>query len=103
MILEPTIIQKLIEDDCHNLWEKYNKKRLYLDFAKIVNLQINRYNTGNISSAYLEGEKISNSKASKYIQGKAFIDLTSNKLQCQYMNSEIVELLENALSEKLAE
>ena len=98
MTIEPTIIEELIKDASHNLWEKYNKKRLYLDFAKIINLKIDRYNTGNISSAYLEGEKISNSKAYKYIQGKAFIDLTTNKLECQYMNSEIIELLENALS-----
>ena len=97
MTINIETIQKLLEDDAHNLWEKYNKKRLYLDFAKIINLQVDRYNTGNISSAYLEGEKISNSKAYKYIQGKAFIDLTNNKLECQYMNSEIVELLENAL------
>ena len=99
MTINIKTIQKLIEDDAHNLWEKYNKKRLYLDFAKIINLQVDRYNTGNISSASLEGEKISNSKAYKYIQGKAFIDLNSNKLECQYMHSEIVELLENELSQ----
>jgi hypothetical protein len=98
MTINIETIQKLIEDDSHNLWEKYNKKRLYLDFAKIINLQVDRYNTGNISSASLEGEKISNSKAYKYIQGKAFIDLLSNTLQCKYMHSEIVELLENKLS-----
>ena len=98
MIVEQTIIQNLIEDESNNLWEKYNKRRLYLDFAKIVNLEVDRYNTGNISSAYLEGEKISNSKASKYLQGKAFIDLNTNVLECQYMNSEMIDKLENALS-----
>lgn len=97
MTIELTTIQELLKDESNNLWEKYNKRRLYLDFAKIVNLEVDRYNTGNISSAYLEGEKISNSKASKYLQGKAFIDLNTNTLQCQYMHSDMVELLENAL------
>lgn len=91
-------IQELLKDESHNIWEKYNKRRLYLDFAKIVNLEVDRYNTGNISSAYLEGEKISNSKAYKYLQGKAYIDLNTNVLECQYMNSEMIEKLENALS-----
>lgn len=98
MIINIQKIQELLKDTSNNLWEKYNKKRLYLDFAKIVNLEVDRYNTGNISSAYLEGEKISNSKAYKYIQGKAFIDLHTNVLECQYMNAEIVEKLEKALS-----
>jgi len=98
MIIESTIIQNLIEDESNNLWEKYNKRRLYLDFAKIINLEVDRYNTGNISSAFLEGEKISNSKAYKYLQGKAYIDLNTNKLECQYMHSDIIELLQDALS-----
>tara|TARA_R100000329_G_C7523048_1_gene184434 strand:- start:230 stop:526 length:297 start_codon:yes stop_codon:yes gene_type:complete len=98
MIIELTIIQNLIEDESNNLWEKHNKRRLYLDFAKIVNLEVDRYNTGNISSAFLDGEKISNSKAYKYLQGKAFIDLNTNTLECQYMHSDIIELLQDALS-----
>ena len=98
MTIELTIIEELIKDASHNLWEKYNKKRLYLDFAKIINLEVDRYNTGNISSAFLEGEKISNSRAYKYLQGKAFIDLNTNTLECQYMHSDIIELLQNALS-----
>ena len=98
MIIESTKIQNLIEDESNNLWEKYNKRRLYLDFAKIINLEVNRYNTGNISSAFLDGEKISNSKAYKYLQGKAFIDLNTNTLECQYMHSDIIELLQDALS-----
>ena len=98
MIIEPTIIQQLIKDNSHNLWEKYNKRRLYLDFAKIINLEVDRYNTGNISSAYLEGEKISNSKASKYLEGTAYIDLDTNTLITKFMVAYIIELLQDALS-----
>ena len=57
MTINNEIIQDLLQDKSHNLWEKYNKKRLYLDFAKIVNLEIDRYNTGNISSAYLDSSR----------------------------------------------
>ena len=98
MKIEIEKIQELLKDDSHNIWQKYNKKRLYLDFAKIIRLEVDRYNTGNISCAYLEGEKISNSKAYKYLQGKAYIDLNTNVLECQYMNSEMINKLENALS-----
>ena len=98
MTINIEIIQDLLQDKSHNLWEKYNKRRLYLDFAKIVNLEVDRYNTGNISSAFLEGEKISNSKAYKYLQGKAYINLNDNTLVCQYMHNHIKDILENKLS-----
>ena len=98
MTINIEIIQDLLQDKSHNLWEKYSKKRLYLDFAKIVNLEINKYNTGNISSALLDGEKISNSKAYKYMQGKAYINLDDNTLVCQYMHNDIKDILEEKLS-----
>jgi ArsR family metal-binding transcriptional regulator len=98
MTINIEIIQELIKDKSNNIWEKYNKKRLYLEWTKLVNLEIHRYNTGNISTAYLDGEKISNSKAYKYLQGKAYIDLNCNTLQCQNMNPEMIQKLENALS-----
>jgi len=98
MTINNEIIQDLLQDKSHNVWEKYNKKRLYLDFAKIVNLEIDRYNTGNISNAYLDGEKISNSKAYKYLQGKAYINLDDNTLICQHMHNDIKDILEYKLS-----
>lgn len=101
--IEIKTIQELLKDESHNLWEKYNKRRLYLNWSKLVNLEINRYNTGNISSSYLDGEKISNTKAFKYSRGKAYIDLNTNILACVYMDSEMIKLLENALQLSIGE
>ena len=60
-------------------WTKAGYDRLYLNEAglKLTGLELSRYNTGNISLAKLNGEKISNTKGGKisYIAGKAFIDL----------------------------
>lgn len=47
-------------------WIKEDKHRVYFnDLAGFFGLSCNRYNTGNISSATLDGEKISNSRASE--------------------------------------
>lgn len=52
------------------VWENYGKKRIYINgaddlMAAFPGLSINLYKTGNISSAYYKGEKISNNKAVK--------------------------------------
>lgn len=48
------------------LWEKYGKKRTYLnrnDLAEVAKFEYSAFNSGNICRASLDGEKISNSKA----------------------------------------
>ena len=47
-------------------WERGDKRRVYFDPAIVLGfagLETQRYGTGNISSAKLNGEKISNSRA----------------------------------------
>lgn len=65
-------------------WQKAGYDRLYLNMAgrKLAKLEISRYNTGNISSAFFKGEVISNSSAGRILGSldKAFIDLTTGKL-----------------------
>lgn len=65
-------------------WTKGNHDRLYLSNcgAEIIGLEVSRYNTGNISSATLNGEKISNSKAYDVLSSfeKAYIDLSTGEL-----------------------
>jgi hypothetical protein len=56
-----------------SLWERYGKCRVYFEGASIATrqgLKTSRYNSGNISSATLNGEKISNSEAKRIL--KAF-------------------------------
>lgn len=51
-------------------WERGEMKRYYINddqLEAIFGLRIGRYNTGNISSASLNGEGISNSKAYKLL------------------------------------
>lgn len=65
-------------------WQKAGYDRLYLNEAgiKLAGLEVSRYNTGNISSAKLNGEKISNSAANRILGSlnKAYINLTTGKL-----------------------
>lgn len=56
---------KLVALGLH-VWTKGGRRRIYVnreDFGKVFGLEIWCYKTGNISDAYLKGEKISNSKA----------------------------------------
>ena len=66
------------------LWGKYGKKRAYFnELENAIGLEINYYNTGNISSASLRGEKISNTKAGKILfmlnDAKVWYDFADNK------------------------
>lgn len=69
--------EKLIE--MGNLWEKGIHRRVYFDIKNYLDLEISTYNTGNIKSAYLNGEKISNSKAGKILQSKIYFDLNKEE------------------------
>lgn len=50
-------------------WTAGGNDRIYFNSAaeKIIGLSVERYKTGNISSATLNGERISNSRASKIL------------------------------------
>lgn len=65
-------------------WTNYGKDRLYLGKcgAEIIGLELNCYKSGGISSAYLDGEKISNANAGRWISAyaDAYIDLKSMTL-----------------------
>lgn len=68
------------------LWEKNGMKRIYINgetIAKAIGLEVDYYKTGNVRSAKLNGEDISNSKASGIIgdifSSKFWFDLTDGK------------------------
>lgn len=64
-------------------WTKYERDRLYIKrLADLIGLSYTKYNTGNISSAELNGEAISNSECNRILAAldKAYIDLKTNTI-----------------------
>ena len=71
-----------------NLWEKGGKRRVYLDrdlWAQLAGLETSHYRTGNISSATLHGERISNSYAREILGSvhKVFWDSTDGRIHIE--------------------
>ena len=67
-----------------NRWTKYGKDRMYLrNVGKaVMALECTYYKTGNISSATLDGEEISNGAAGRVVAtyNDAYIDMTTGKV-----------------------
>ena len=74
-----------------NRWQKNGHDRVYInDWAEFAGIEINRYGTGNISSAFYQGERISNSQAGKLLGciDKVWYDAADGKLHCRFGWSE---------------
>lgn len=68
-------------------WTKNDMDRIYFnDWAKLAGLDYSTYNTGNISSAVFQDERISNSQAYKILASieKFWFDLADNRWHCRY-------------------
>lgn len=72
----------LAEIGC-TVWEKYGRKRIYVNsddqIEKVFGLSVGRYNSGWISSAFLNGEKISNSQARRLLAIQPYYDCIAGK------------------------
>lgn len=77
-----SIEEKLVSIGC-NVWEKYGRKRIYIDsdeeIEKVFGLSLSRYNTGNICSARLNGETISNCQARRLLSFAPYYDCIAGK------------------------
>ena len=68
-----------------NLWENYGKKRIYFNVSDVLAMagyDYDCYNTGNISGATLNGERISNSEMRRVLQkfnDNYYYDCVSNE------------------------
>lgn len=72
-----------------NRWVKGDMDRLYFNVEKSEYLDVDYYKSGNVCSAYLDGERISNAEAYRLMAVKCFIDLKNdNELVVQYGNEE---------------
>ena len=80
-----TKTEKKLIDLGMQIWEKCGKKRLYInepDYQKIFGLYLERFNTGNISYAEINGEKVSNNYIRKLFSAcpfGIFYDCKTNK------------------------
>lgn len=61
-------------------WTKGDKDRLYFNIADNGVLDIDRYKSGSIRSAYLDGEKISNSRANRILATRAYLDIKTGEV-----------------------
>ena len=93
---------KELENKGFNRWTKGDMDRLYFNVEKSEYFEVEYYKSGNVSSAYLEGERISNAEAYRIMSVKCFIDLkNNNELVVQYGSEEaqntVRELAEKAM------
>lgn len=72
-------------------WEKKDFKRVYFNFEillKVLGIEVDYYNTGNICSICVDGKKWSNCQGKKLLQtlkgSKVFYDLVSNEWKCDF-------------------
>lgn len=74
--------RKLVEIGC-KVWEKGGHKRIYVNgdaaLEAVFGLALGRYNSGWISSAFLNGEKISNSQARRLLAIQPYYDCIAGK------------------------
>lgn len=73
--MKKTDIEKL-EKIGFKRWTKGQHDRLYIN-PESFGLIVERYKTGNVSYAELNGERISNSSAADILQGKYYIDVNT--------------------------
>jgi len=88
-------------------WIKDEHHRIYFNtdaIVKIINLELTFYNTGNISSARLDGEQISNSKANQLLQkinGKLWYDIYKEKWSKKDIDTDEAKKIKRAIEDKL--
>lgn len=87
------------------LWEKGSMRRIYFnDLERWMGLTISRYNTGNISGARLNGERISNSQARRMLNAidKLWFDLGDNQFHFRATDSDLANDVVSAIRAHIA-
>lgn len=92
-----------LEQKGFNRWSKGDMDRLYFNIEHSGHMDVDRYHTGNISYAAIDGEEISHRFAGQILAVKCFIDLKhDNKLVIQYGGPEAREVVESVVKKALA-
>lgn len=84
-------IEKLME--LGNRWQKNGMDRIYInDLPTLYGLRVERYNTGNICAAWLNGESISNNSARQLVysfsNAKIWYDMADGKFRGQGLDGD---------------
>jgi hypothetical protein len=77
MMSEDTIAK--YEDRGFRRWTKGRFDRLYIN-VKDLGAKIDYYGTGNVSSAYWQGERVSNADGRRLLASKVFVDVKTGEL-----------------------
>lgn len=88
-------------------WSTDRYHRIYInDLPTLYGLKVTRYKTGNISSATLDGERISNGHASKLLTslelGKLWWDYADQQFHAHGMSEQMMSVLIEALEARLS-
>lgn len=89
-----------LEKKGFNRWTKGAMDRLYIN-PTYIGLELEYYKTGNVSAAYLNGERISNTRGREMKAAKCYIDIATGKCVSSY--DVFVEAMEQILAETEAE
>lgn len=90
LLAKPVDMEEALTKIGGRLWEKGGMRRIYFnDLEQWMGLTISRYNTGNISGARVNGERISNSQARKMLNSidKLWFDLADGKFHFRATDS----------------
>lgn len=87
-------------------WQKDDRHRVYFNnLPELYGLVTERYNTGNISAAWLEGREISNSAAKRIenrLSGRVFYDVADGQFHGQNIEQEDFNVIFREIETRLA-
>lgn len=110
MTTQTTYTAEQIEAIGGNRWTRGDKDRVYIsDWADMAGLHITRYNTGNVRSASLAGQDLSNRRAAILAAGKVYwedgtlrTNLRDLAEQARVDYDEIMNPIKAAIAERVA-
>lgn len=100
MTIKETKIREL-EGKGFKRWQKHGMDRLYIN-CESYGCEFDYYNSGNISSARFNGEKISNSLGRKFLATKVWVDVDTEELHIQ-TNTDFEDEIEQNVRKALGE
>lgn len=82
-------------------WRTATKHRVYLNnWQELAGLEIEHYKSGNICSATLDGERISNSRAAKLAAGSIYWE--AGTLRAQGVDPDLTARVAAAVAQRVA-